>query len=259
MVETDENAPSPGEIVRGVMRRASQASLATSLAPAAEGRPGGPAGWPYASLVLVTLDHDATPLLLLSDLADHVRSLKADPRLALLFDGTAGYQDALAGPRASLLGRAEPADDEARLMARVLARHPGAAVYAGFKDFNLYRVRVERAHLVAGFGNIHWLEAADVLFDAAAAGPLAAAEAEIVAHMNADHAEAIGLIAKHSLGLEGEGWRMTGVDPEGADLRCEGQWARIAFAAPVQDAESCRQALVAATQAARAAAAVDPD
>ena len=34
---------------------------------------------------------------------------------------------------------------------------PRPQMYAGFKDFHFYRVAVERAHLVAGFGKIRWL------------------------------------------------------------------------------------------------------
>ena len=55
---------------------------------------------PYVSLVLGAEDHDASPVLLLSDLADHSRNLKADARAALLFDGTAGRDDPLTEPRA---------------------------------------------------------------------------------------------------------------------------------------------------------------
>ncbi|MGH7184968.1 MAG: pyridoxamine 5'-phosphate oxidase family protein, partial [Pseudomonadota bacterium] len=88
----------PGETVRRLMRAAGQATLATALARDASGRP-------YASLVLVALDDDGSPILLLSDLADHSRNLQADARAALLFDGTAGLADPLTGPRATVLGR----------------------------------------------------------------------------------------------------------------------------------------------------------
>ncbi len=154
----------PGRRVRNLVRETSRAGLATLLADEAS-----PA--PYVSLVLVALDHDASPLLLLSDLADHTKNLHRDPRAALLFDGTGGWRDPLAGPRASLLGQIQAWDGE-RLKARFLARHPNAAVYAGFTDFHLYRMAVERAHLVAGFGEIHWLDAGAVLFDTADTGAL---------------------------------------------------------------------------------------
>ncbi len=248
----------PGETVRGLMRRAGQAALSTALARDAS-------AWPYGSLVLVAADHDASPLLLLSDLADHSRNIAADARVTLLFDGTAGWRNPLAGPRASVLGRARPDPAPGRL-GRFLARHPEAESYAGFKDFKLYRVTVERAHLVAGFGRIDWLAAGEILFDAAAAGPLAEAEAEILAHMNRDHGAALGLIARRILGQDGAGqdgagqdgggqdggdWVLSGVDPEGCDLRCGAARARAAFDKTVSDAEQARVELVRLAKLAR--------
>jgi putative heme iron utilization protein len=229
---------SPGAIARGVMRAADRATLATVMR---EDRPD--AGGPYASLVLVALDHDASPLLLISTLADHTRNLAADPRVSLLFDGTAGLDEPLTGPRVSVQGRAQRTDDP-RYRARFLARHPGAAMYAGFKDFAFYRVAATRAHLVAGFGRIHWIEAGDLLLDVRESAPLAESEPEIIEHMNADHADAVQLYATRLLGQGGEGWRLTGVDPEGADLRRGGAVARLPFENPVHDSESARAELV---------------
>jgi heme iron utilization protein len=230
---------------RGLLRRSGRAALATTLA-----------GAPYVSLVAVAADLDASVLLLLSDLAQHTRNLKADPRAALLFDGTEGHADPLSGPRLTLLGRAGPADDPA-VLARFVRRHPNAAQYAGFGDFRLWRVAAERGHLVAGFGRIEWLDGASLRF-ADAAALLAAAEADIIAHMNEDHAEALTLYAQLLLGRAGDGWRMTGIDPEGIDLSREHQAERLDFAEPVLTAEAARAALVQLAAQARAAAAGDP-
>ena len=167
------------------------------------------------------------------------RNLKADRRASLLFDGTPGRPVPLAGERATVQGRIERVEDE-RLLARYVARHPDAAGYAGFGDFNLYRLRAERAHLVAGFGRIHWVPAAEVLLDTADAVGLAEAEARIIQHMNEDHGEAVQLYATRLLGRTGDGWRLTGVDPEGADLRREGETARLGFERTVRNAEAAR-------------------
>ena len=59
-------------------------------------------GWPYVSLVATACDVDASPLLLLSDLATHTKNLAAEPRVSLLFEATAGHADPLAGPRLTL-------------------------------------------------------------------------------------------------------------------------------------------------------------
>lgn len=145
----------PANFARRLMRGCGRGALATSLS-----------GAPYASLVLVAADLDASPLLLLSDLAQHGRNIAFDPRVSLLLDATEGHPDPLAGPRLTVLGQAEAVADR-RLLARFTARHPASAGYAGFADFRLYRVAVERGHLVAGFGRIEWIDGGDLCFGGA--------------------------------------------------------------------------------------------
>lgn len=232
-------APTPADQARALARSLDTATLATGLG---EGR------WPYASLVLLAVDHDASPLLLVSRLAEHTRNMLADGRVSLLLDGTAGLESRLTGPRVTLLGEAAPSE-EPRHRARFLARHPDAALYAGFADFAVWRIKPVRAHLVGGFGRIHWVEGEAFMGPSPAA--LMAAEAEIVAHMNADHADALDLYARVLAGREGEGWQMTGCDAEGCDLRLGGAVARIPFAHAAQDAAEARKELVSLVRTAR--------
>ena len=63
-------AATPAEQARAVMRAADRAALATLARPGTM-----ESGAPYASLVLVALDHDASPLLLVLQLADHTKNL----------------------------------------------------------------------------------------------------------------------------------------------------------------------------------------
>jgi hypothetical protein len=232
-------------LARRLVRGADGAALATRMAAD---------GAPYASLVLLAVDHDLSPLLLLSDLAEHSRNIAADGRVSLLFDATHGLASRLAGARASVMGRAERSAAP-RHRARFLARHPDAEVYADFADFAFYRVAVSRCHLVAGFGRIAWLEAADLLRPEALALPLVAAEAEILRHMNAEHADAVALYANALAGQGGDGWAMTGCDSAGFDLRAGGAVCRIDFAGPVADAAGARAELVRLAAAARKIAA----
>jgi len=238
---TDDSA----RTVRNLLRGLDRASLASAL-PGADG-----AVWPYASLVLVAVDHDLAPILLLSDLAEHTKAMAADSRVSLLFDGTAGLDQPLAGPRVSLLGRAVRTSDQ-RLKRRFLAHHPDAEMYAGFNDFNFYRVAPERAHLVGGFGKIRWFTMAELLPTPPSEG-LAGSEAGIVEHMNTDHRDALHLYAEKLLGLPAGDWRMTGIDAEGVDLKSAGRAARLAFEMPISTAGEARNALITLVAKARAA------
>jgi heme iron utilization protein len=223
------------DLARRLMRACDRATLATARRGADDGDPS--AGWPYPSLVLVAFDLDGSPLLLMSTLAEHTRNLAADPRVGLLFDGTVGLDQPLTGARLSVLGRVARTD-EPRHRARFLRRHPDAALYADFADFALHRVAIDRAHLVAGFGRIHWLTADELGLperSVALAAALAQAEAALLEQAN----------AALTAGSEGAGgaWTVTGLDPDGCDLRRGGAVARIDFNQSVNDSESVRLAL----------------
>lgn len=230
--------------VRGLMRQALKGALAT-LHPAT--------GGPYASLVTVATGFDGRPLMLLSGLAVHTQNLKADPRVSLMIDGTSATGDPLAGGRVSLMGRIGVTTDAADRR-RFLARHPDADMYASFADFAFYSLAITHAHFVGGFGRIVDLSAADVLVGIDDASGLLAAEDEIVAHMNADHADAVGLYAALAVGPSAAAaeWRMSGLDPEGLDLiASDGRTARVGFAQRVTGPGTARQALVALAAKAR--------
>lgn len=218
-----------GAAARGLMRRARSASLGTSL----RGRD----GWAYVSLVTVACDCDGSPLLLLSDLSDHTRNLAADNRGSLLFEAASGRANPQTGPRVTVLGRIEKSDVH-RHRRRFLARHPSANLYAGFGDFFIYRMAVERAHSVAGFGRAHWMDADALLADRDAAESIAGEEPRILEYMNAERAEMATLYADRLLDRRGDGWTMEGIDPDGCDLRRKNTLARLDFPHAVEDADA---------------------
>lgn len=242
--ETSPRAPPflPASAARRLVRSLDRATLATTLQD-------DDGAWPYASLVAAACDFDASPLLLLSDLAVHARNLAHDPRASLLFNGTGESDDPLAGGRVTLLGRLRLAPS-AECLARFLRRHPTAELYAGFKDFRLYRMDLTRAHLVAGFGRIDWVNGPDLRSPDDSVW-LAAIELDLLQQMNAEHAETLDLCARHLLELEGTGWRLTGIDVEGVDLRQGSRVARLDFPAPVSNVDEAKQAFVMIGQSAK--------
>ena len=207
-------------------------------------------GDPYCSLVNVATAHDGSPLLLISKLAIHTKNVLADPRASLMLDERKPG-DPLEGARVMLMGRLLATDD-AKARARYLARHPEAEMFAGFPDFAIYRMEIQRAHLVAGFGRIVDLAGKDILTDVSGAEALIEAEAGAVEHMNSDHADALELYATQLLGAPAGAWRCTGCDPEGLDLRLDRVGLRLPFPQRVNASGPLRAVLVQLAQAARA-------
>jgi putative heme iron utilization protein len=146
----------------------------------------------------------------------------------------------------TVLGTVEKTEDP-RLKARFVAHHPSAALYADFADFHLYRMTVARAHFVAGFGRIHWIDVADFGFEADAT-PLADAEESLIQQLG----KQADRLAQLATGRRAEGWRLTGIDPEGLDLRREGAVARIEFSAPIATADALTATVDVLLQAATA-------
>jgi putative heme iron utilization protein len=234
----------PGPLARRLMRACRSATIATAM-----DRDG---GRPYAALVTTACAADGSPILLLSQLSEHTRNLKADPRAALLFEAAARRRNPQTGPRVSVIGRISPSSDPADER-RFLARHPEAAQYSGFADFSFHRMTVERAHYVGGFARAHWIEAPDFVLPGQSPAAVSEAEEGVLSHMNGDHAEAVGLYASRLLGRKGGGWRLGGIDPDGIDLVSPGGFARLDFDGIAEGPDDLRNLLIGLAAKARQA------
>lgn len=228
----DRDKPS-ALLVRRILRTSRTASLATLDAESG--------GAPYASLVQTACAPDGTPLMMMSDLARHSRNIAVDPRVSLLYAKSG--PEAVGQTRVSVMGRAVRTDDPL-LRERFMRRHFNARDYLAFADFHLYRMAIDTAHFIGGFGRIETLAESELVPVPAVPDELSAAEAEIVDHMNSDHTDTLQLYAHNLAGRPGFGWVMTGIDPEGLDLARHGTEARIDFPETVADADAARAALV---------------
>lgn len=204
-------------------------------------------GAPQVSRVSVATDIDGAPLILVSNLSGHTAGLIADPRCSLLL-GEPGKGDPLAHPRitiscqATRLERGTPAQQKAEW--RFLSRHPKAKLYAGFPDFNWFKLDPQGASLNGGFGKAYALERTDLLTLSAANDALAGAEQSAVNHMNADHADAISIYAQAFAGGPAGAWRLTGIDAEGIDIAQGDENRRLFFPIQLESASDMRSMLV---------------
>ena len=208
----------PRLAAKKLLREARSGALATLMPDS---------GDPYCSLVNVATTIGGSPVLLLSKLAVHTKNLLSDARTSLMLDERK-EGDPLEGARVMLMGRCVKDNDAATPIA-YLRRHPDAEMYANFSDFAFYRMEVGGAHLVAGFGRIVDLKPQDVLTDLVDAKALVEAEADAIAHMNTDHADACRLYATRLLGAGDGDWRCVGIDPEGIELQNGRMALRLPF------------------------------
>lgn len=120
-------------------------------------------GSPFASFVSVSVDGGMAPLLLISDLSHHTKCLKADPRGSLLMtEAINPAGDPMLTFRMTLTGSFAVANGNDAMDAFV-RRHPLASQYAGFGDFNIWRLDAVHAHIIAGFGRAYGVRFSDLV------------------------------------------------------------------------------------------------
>jgi heme iron utilization protein len=204
-------------------------------------------GAPSASRVSLATAMDGAAIFLISRLSSHFRNLEADPRCSLLV-GEPGKGDPLAYPRMTLIGTAEAlraGPERKYIKGRYLRRHPKAELYVDFPDFAFWRFATSRASLNGGFGRAYALEISDLATPLDHLASLSDIEDGAIAHMNADHAEAVERYATKAGANNGGGWRLSAIDPEGLDLTSGDHVARLWFDVPLTSPEDLRPVLVA--------------
>jgi heme oxygenase (biliverdin-IX-beta and delta-forming) len=212
-------------------------------------------GFPFASVMPYGLDESGRPTFLISTMAMHTQNLQADSRASLLVAQPEASGDPLGASRITLIGNVEriPEDDMAEARTLYLARHQNSKYWVDFDDFSFYRMAVVDLYYVGGFGVMGWVEAAQ--YEHAMPDPLSDAAAGILEHMNADHADALVLLAKKFAGIEAQEATMTSVDRLGFNVRLKTpdrmRGARIAFLREVRTSDETRKVLVEMVKQAR--------
>ncbi len=201
------------------------------------------------------LDERGRPIFLISTMAMHTQNLQNDPRASLLITQSAGDGDPLGASRVTLIGNVVtvPPPEVANARKLYVERYANSKYWVNFDDFSFYRMDVLDVYYVGGFGVMGWVQAGD--YDGAQPDPLADVAAGIIEHMNADHKDALVLLAKTCAGIESQEASMTSVDRLGFHVRLKTQdgvrGARIGFLREVGNANETRKVLVEMVQTAR--------
>jgi putative heme iron utilization protein len=212
-------------------------------------------GFPFGSVMPYGLDERGRPIFLISTMAMHTQNLQPNPHASLLVTQPDGDGDPLGASRVTLVGNVTPVaqPDLADARKLYLERYANSKYWVDYDDFSFYRMDVVDVYYVGGFGVMGWVQASE--YDQAKPDPLADVATGIIEHMNADHKDALVLLARTAAGMEAEEATMTSVDRLGLQVRLktsEGtRGARIGFLREVTTAIEARKVLVEMVQKAR--------
>src|ERR1017187_6999796 len=212
-------------------------------------------GFPFGSVMPYGLHERGRPIFLISTMAMHTQNLQSDPRASLLVTQDDADGDPLGASRVTLVGNVLPIPQSEVAEARklYLARYANSKHWVDFEDFSFYRMEVVDIYYVGGFGVMGWVSASEYV--GSQPDPLADSMAEIIQHMNADHKDALVLLARRFARIESQEATMTAVDRLGFQVRVKTQdgirGARIAFLREVSNPAETRKVLVEMVQQAR--------
>ena len=212
-------------------------------------------GFPFGSLMPYGLDNEGRPIFLISTMAMHTQNLQADPRASLFVTEPDASGDPLGSSRVTLIGNVSRVPEAELATARsvYLTGYPDSKYWVDFEDFFFYRMDVLDVYYVGGFGVMGWVAASD--YAQAQPDPLVEHKSEIIHHMNADHKDALILLAKRYAGIDAQQAEMTAVDRLGFHLRLKTddgvKGTRVAFFREVSDMLQTREVFVEMVQKAR--------
>lgn len=222
----------PGHEARRLLRRHHYGALSTTSHKHT--------GYPYGSFVDYVTDHLGRPVILISALAEHTRNINYSSKVSLAVHD-AGSQTQYQ-PRMTLMGEARliGPDDAHHIRARYLRHFPDVEPLLAL-DFAFYRIEPQLIRYIAGVAAARWVSPTDFL---ALSSQLTDTEEAILAHMNANHADALARYAGERRSNP-EAISMIGLDSDGFELRIGERLQRIEFDGFVADVSAARERLVA--------------
>ncbi|MEB3033646.1 HugZ family pyridoxamine 5'-phosphate oxidase [[Mycobacterium] nativiensis] len=241
----NDTRPSAAEEARTLTAATNAATLATLTTD----------GDPWASLITYGL-LDGAPVLCVSHMAEHGRNLARDPRASLAVVEPGAHADPLAGGRVTLAGVVhQPSGDEyAAARDAYLAQVPAGKYYIDYSDFSLWVLGVQRVRWVGGYGRMDSATGADYI--AAQPDPVSPHAAGAIAHLNADHADALRAMAQVLGGYpDTTAATCSGADRYGLDLKVVTErgiaYTRVGYRQPIDSIGELRAATVELARSAR--------
>ncbi len=148
-------------------------------------------GYPFGSIVPYDVDKEGRPVIYISTLAEHYKNLTVCPKASLTVLDPFGHRSPQAHWRITLLCSFAEVNKKEQVAYResYLSRFPSAKSYGEAHDFFFFRGEVQGVRWIEGFGSMGWCSAQD--YETESLDSLSYHSPGIVAHMNADHSDAL--------------------------------------------------------------------
>jgi heme oxygenase (biliverdin-IX-beta and delta-forming) len=199
-------------------------------------------GYPFGSVTPYVLAHTGQVAVFVSAIAQHTANMRAEPKVCLtVVEEATGNQQA-AG-RVTVIGDAAPVPEASvpGVQARYFNLFPEARDYGQAHTFEFFWIEVQRVRYIAGFGQIFWVEPPEW---AGAIPEWSAQEPDILEHMNADHPQAVGAIARRGGADPSEGARLVAVDLEGCHVQVGPSRLYVPFADRAVASDDVRRSMI---------------
>lgn len=117
-------------------------------------------GYPFGSITPYIISSEGDIAIFISHLAEHTHNIDDNPKVSLTIFDPNDAKDPSAGARITCLANAEQTQNESQLRQDYLKQFPSASMTLELPGFHFYLLKLTKIRLVAGFGQIKWIDAA---------------------------------------------------------------------------------------------------
>ena len=199
--------------------------------------------YPFGSFVTFVSNTDRTVLLYTSDLAEHTKNLKSNPKACLTLNRPGDSMDKQDSPRLTLIGDLSAIEktEKNTCADRFFKFLPESKKYANMHDFNFYKLNIHRVRWIGGFGKIAWLNPEYWKY---VEPKWKKGEQAIIDHMNEDHLNSIcsTLSAQHD--IEDKNAKMLSLNMDGYYVKSDKKIYFIEFDHPCLTMQEYKKMLV---------------
>ena len=183
-------------------------------------------GYPFGSFTTFTTDRNRTVIIYASGLAQHTKNLLHNSKASLTIYNLEQNGDQQDSQRLTLLGDLVLAADQDDCKERFSLFLPHSVNYHKMHDFSFYKLVINQARWIGGFGQIAWLKPEQWIDSKP---KWLEREKSIINHMNNDHSNSIISTLHAQLGIKDSKAEMVAINTDGYYVRSNNELMFLKF------------------------------